>query len=234
MKTRFIFCAAALAFSFQAWSFDGKWKLSFPGKPRPKVDTENSHNYTAAAGAYYFLPLGSLNAQLRSYGFTTGFTNAIGVGIDRGGEATSDQFKFPFVTYLAFHYLLPQEISAHNDSLKMKLNGYNFQFDFLAFNYLNSETMSFTAGIAWAFGRLKATENSPAGTTTFLDKYFGPQLRTEFNVCLGEHFYIGARASYRYDLTKTSWSRSGVASVDDLPATQLSGAMVGVFIGYGK
>lgn len=232
MKTRIFLSVVAIAFSIQAWSYHGEW--TYLGKPKAKVDTENSHSYTGLAGAYYFLPLASVNEQLMSYGFKNGFKNAIGVGIDRGGEASSDQFKLPFVTYMAFHYLLPQDLSAHGDSLKARLNGYNFQFDFLGWNYLNSETMSFTAGIAWAFGRLKVTEKSPVGTTTFLDKYFGPQLRTEFNVMLGDHFYLGARASYRFDLTKTAWSREGVASAEDLAPTQMNGTMVGAFIGYGK
>ena len=226
MKTRIFFSVVAIAFSLNAWSFDGT--------PSSSSDTYNQHSYWGAAGAYYFLPLASLNSQLSSYGFTSGFTAAKGVGIDRGGEASSDKLKLPVVIYLSYHYLLPQEISSHNDSLKMKLNGYNFQFDFMGFNFLNSEQFSFTAGLAWAFGRLKATENSPTGTTTYLDKYFGPQLRTEFNVMLGNHFYIGARASYRADVTKTGWSRSGVTTNPDLVGTRLSGMMAGAFIGFGK
>ena len=227
MKIRFIFSIIAISFSLKAWSYDGQ--------PSSASDMTDRHSYWGAAGAYYFLPLGSLNSQISTYGFSKGFTNATAVGIDHGGEATSDKFKLPFVSYLSFHYLLPQEItSTLNSSDKMKLNGYNFQFDFLAWNYLKSEQFSFTAGLAWAFGRLKVTENSPAGTTTFLDKYFAPQLRTEFNIMLGNHFYMGIRASYRVDVTKTGWTRSGIASAPDLPGTRLSGGMVGAFIGFGK
>jgi hypothetical protein len=225
MKTKFLLCIATLSFSVGARAYDGK--------PVPKVDTENSHNYWGAAGAYYMLNMTNLNSQLKTWGFNTGFGNAMAVGIDRGGEATSDEFKFPFVTYLSYHYLLPQEISSVGDSLKMKLNGYNCQFDFLALNYLNSETASFTAGIAWAFGRLKATENVPGGTTTFINSYFAPQIRTELNFRLGDHFYVGARASYRFDVTKTAWTKSGINS-PDLAPTSLSGAMFGAFIGFGK
>ena len=138
------------------------------------------------------------------------------------------------MTYLGYHYLLPQEITTGGDSLKMKLNGYNFQFDFLGWNYLNNDGMNFSLGLGWAFGRLKATENSSAGTTTFKNTYFAPELRMEYNVLLGEHFYIGARAAYRFDLTNTSWSREGVTSTPNLPSTQMHGAMVGAFVGFGK
>lgn len=225
MRTRLLLCVTALSFSFLAWGNNGQ--------SASQIDEDHVHSYAGLAGAYYFLPLASVNAQLSSWGFKSGFTNAIGVGIDRGGEARSNRFKLPFVTYVSYHYLLPQEISTSGDSSKMKLNGYNFQFDFLGANYLNSEKVSLTAGIAWAFGRLKATENTSQGTTTFINGYFAPQLRAEFNVRIGDHFYLGARASYRYDVTKTGWKKSGVNNPDLVP-TNMSGTMVGAFVGYGK
>ena len=196
-----------------------------------KVDEGNVQNYWGFAGAYYFLPLASVNAQLKDFGYTSGFTNAMAVGLDRGGKVRSDEFIFPFVTYLSLHYLLPQEISTANDSLRMKLNGYNFQFDFLGLDYSNSDHATLTAGIAWAFGRLKATQTGDVGSSVFTNGYFAPQIRMEFNYRFGKYFYVGVRAAYRLDVTKPGWTETGITS-PHLVNTKLDGAMMGAFIGF--
>ena len=106
---------------------------------------------------------------------------------------------------LSFNYLLPQEVTSSNDSVKFKLNGYNFQFDLVSFDFLQSDNIVLTGGLAWAFGRLKMTETLGSNVTTFTNPYFDPQLRLEFHVRLGDHFYIGLRGAYRYDWGKTAW-----------------------------
>jgi hypothetical protein len=134
---------------------------------------------------------------------------------------------------LSFHYLIPQHFSNANDSLKVSFNGYNSQFDLLGADVVKSEKITVTGGLGWAFGRIKVTEESAPGKSTFLNKYFAPEGRFECNVRLWEHFYIGLRYAYRADITKTRWTKSGVNTVD-LPATNMSGTMLGAFIGYGN
>lgn len=192
-----------------------------------------THKYWAAGASYYFLPLASVNAQLESMGLKNGFTSAIGLGIDRGYSTMTSKLNHAVTGMTSFHYLLPQALNSPGDSLKATLNGYNAQFDLIGANFLKSEIITLTGGIGWAFGRLKLIENNLGAKTTYLNKYFAPELRLEFNVRFAEHFFIGLRYAYRYDLTKKSWSRSG-ASSQNLPSTDMSGTMVGAFIGYGK
>ena len=179
-----LFFTAQLIFIFSfSLRAQNNYYLDFSGskafnsqQPLRRVDDKSVQNYWAISGADYMLPLSTVNSQLYTIGFASGFNNAMAVGLDRFGEATSDEFTFPFVTYLSYHYLMPQEISTANDSLHMKLNGYNCQFDFLGLDYLKSDHALLTAGIAWAFGRLKATETSVAGKTIFINSYFAPEL----------------------------------------------------------
>lgn len=203
------------------------------GEAKPQEATE-THSYFAAAGAYYFLPLASLNAHLSTLGINTGFTNAIGLGLDRGWNTSTSKLTHSVTGLMSFHYLLPQQISGRNDSLKVSLNGYNAQFDLLGANFLKSQTLTLTGGLGWAFGRLKTTEDFSGTKTVFLNKYFAAEGRLEFAVRFAEHFHIGARYAYRADLTKTRWTRTGDTSAADLPGTNMSGTMVGAFIGYGK
>lgn len=191
-----------------------------------------THKYWAAGGAYYFLPLASVNAHLGTLGIKTGFTDAIGLGIERGNSAMTSRLTHAVTGMMSFHYLLPQPIP-FRDSLTVWLNGYNAQFDLIGGNFLKSEKVTLTGGLAWAFGRLKITEKTNNSKTTFLNNYFAPELRLEFNIRLVEHYYVGLRYAYRYDLTKKSWSKSG-SNATDLPSTDMSGTMVGAFIGYGK
>ncbi|HET6992809.1 MAG TPA: hypothetical protein VFJ43_15855, partial [Bacteroidia bacterium] len=120
------------------------------------------HAYFAAGGAYYMLSLNEVNDHLSLMGIKTGFQNAIGVGLERGYTTVTSKLTHAVTGMIAFHYLLPQHLSSAGDSIKESLNGYNAQFDFLGANFLKSEKVNLTAGLGWAFGRVKVTEN--AGT----------------------------------------------------------------------
>ena len=194
--------------------------------------SSDSHGYNVIGAGYYFLPLASVNSQLGAEGFKSGFNHAIGVGLEGCGTSPIQNMNSTEVLYLSFHYLLPQEITDATGLLKSKLNGYNAQFDIVGFNFVHSDNVILTAGLAWAFGRLKLTETDGSNTTTYINKYFAPQLRAEFSVRLGSSFYMGVRASYRDDITHTGWKKTG-ALAPDLPGTRLSGTMAGVFIGIG-
>ncbi len=195
------------------------------------ANAQDADSYIVASGGYYFLPIASLNSQLSTMGIKKGFGNATGLGLDYGYQADEDETINGFFSY---HYLLPQNISTPDNSLKFRLNGYNAQFDLGSYDWVATDNITLTGGIAWSFGRLKATENSPQGTTTFTNKYIAPEYRLEFNVRLGGFFYAGIRYAYRDDISKTGWKRSGVESVPDLTGTRLSGTMLGAFIGFGN
>jgi hypothetical protein len=221
---KYILLSFALLFSCSlfAQKVDRDEKVTVP---------DEIHGYRGLAGGYYFLPIASLNEHIMYRGASTGFTNAIGVGYDRGWLYTTPELEGRYLTaFLSFHYLLPQEVKS--DSASFKLNGYNAQFDLLGWNFIGSDQVTITGGLAWAFGRLKMTEDEAGAVTKFTNPYFAPEARLEFNVRLGDHFHVGVRGAYRHDITKTSWKRSGSAS--DLPGTRLSGTMAGAFIGWGK
>jgi hypothetical protein len=192
-----------------------------------------THSYFAAGGAYYFLPLDQVNDHLNVMGIKTGFQNAIGVGLERGYSTVTSKLTHAITGMLAFHYLLPQHVNSPGDSVKATLNGYNAQFDLIGANFLKSEKTTLTAGLGWAFGRLKLTENAGSTKTIFLNKYFAPELRFEFNVRLADHFYIGIRDAYRFDITNPAWLKNGPSGLN-INTTKMNGNMVGAFIGYGK
>lgn len=195
---------------------------------------EETHHYTAGSFGYYFLPLASVRAHYGAVGVNMGdATQMIGVGLDRGYNTLTNKLDNGITGLLSFHYLLPQHFSNANDSIKVSLNGYNAQFDLLGANFLKSQVITLTGGLGWAFGRVKVTEETAAGKSVFLNKYFAPEFRLEFNVRFAEHFYVGARYAYRADITNTRWVRTGRETAD-LPTTNMSGTMIGAFIGYGK
>jgi hypothetical protein len=218
MKTKFLFLSTLFLFCF---SFS--------------VKAQNDYYFCASAGKYY-LPLASLNEQLKGMGTTSGFGNANGFGVDWGYKTiynSSSSFSGDVTGILTYNYLMPQKISSAGDSVKFQLNGYNMQLDWASFQWFGNDNITFTGGLAWAFGRLKVTENSAKGTTTYLNKYIGPEFRLEFNVRLADFFYVGLRYAYRDDITKTGWKKSGVDN-PDLTGTRMSGTMIGAFIGFGN
>jgi hypothetical protein len=221
------FLAYSFAFFFGA-------TLSAQERVGETPTAEETHTYNAGSFGYYFLPMASVNARYSALGVNMpDKTMMMAVGFDRGYNTLTNKFDNGITGVLSFHYLLPQHFSNANDSIKVSFNGYNAQFDLLGANFIKSSTVTLTGGLGWAFGRVKVTEQVGGAKTTFLNKYFAPEGRFEFNVRFLEHFYVGVRYAYRADITKTRWLRSGSSS-QDLPGTNMSGTMIGAFIGYGK
>lgn len=197
-------------------------------------EAKETHSYFAGSFNYYFLPMASVKARYTNAGVSMpDGTMMMGVGLDRGYNTLTNKLDNGITGLLSFHYLIPEHFNSANDSIKVSFNGYNAQFDLLGANFIKSNTITLTGGLGWAFGRVKVTEETALGKATFFNKYFAPEGRVEFNVRFAEHFYLGLRYAYRADITKTRWTRSGVNS-QDLPGTNMSGTMVGAFIGYGK
>ena len=222
---------------FLAYSFAFLFSASLCAQERVGQNTptaEETHNYFAGSFNYYFLPMASVNAHYTAMGVSMpDQTLMMGVGLDRGWNTITSKLDHAVTGLLSFHYLIPQHFNNANDSIKVSFNGYNAQFDLLGANFVKSEIITLTGGLGWAFGRVKVTEEIGSAKTTYLNKYFAPEGRFEFNVRFLEHFYVGVRYAYRADITKTLWMRSGSSS-QDLPTTNMSGTMVGAFIGYGK
>jgi hypothetical protein len=225
---KLMFCVAAFLAVLQlAAQEDSTSGLKTP-------EAEETHSYWAAGFGYYFLPMANVKAHFNDHGvIANGQTEMIGLGIDRGYNTITSKLSHSITGLLSFHYLLPLNFKSADDSVKVAFNGYNAQFDLLGANFLKSQKFTLTGTLGWAFGRIKVTEETFAGKTIFLNKYFAPEGRFEFNVRMADHFYLGVRYAYRADITKTRWTKTGVNS-KDLPGTNMSGTMLGAFIGYGK
>lgn len=189
--------------------------------------------YIAPAASYYFLPAASLNVQMKSLGTTSGFANPIGLGIDYGGHYSTARHDPGACSLYSLHLLFPQEIRSANDSIRFMMKGYSAQFDFANVDFVESQRVTFTIGLAWAFGRLKVVEETEGGSSSFYNSCFAPQLRTELTCWPAKHFAIGIRAAYRHDISKTGWKQTGAARPDPLAGTRLSGTTVDFYIGFG-
>lgn len=189
--------------------------------------------YFVPAASYHFLPLGSLNVQVKSLGTSSGFSNPIGLGIDYGGHYSSTRYDPGACSLYSFHLLLPQTIKSANDSIRFLMKGYNAQFDFINTDFVKTQRVTFTAGLSWSFGRLKVVEETAGASSSFYNPYFAPQLRTELTIWVSKHFVVGVRAAYRHDISKTGWKQTGAPRPDPLAGTRFSGTTAGFYLGYG-
>jgi hypothetical protein len=187
--------------------------------------------YIGPGAGFYQLPIASLNAHLKyNLGLPTGFDgNVMYVGLDRGRYTQSDKLELGMASLLTFHYLLPQTIGP--DSLNFTLQGYNMQYDGASFDFVPAKSVTFTAGLAWSWGRTQIIRKEAAGETNYTNPYFIPMVRTELNVTLFEHLTVGVRAAYRHDWSKTRWKIKD-GNGPELPGTRLSGGMYGAFIAF--
>jgi hypothetical protein len=190
-------------------------------------------NYWAVSGAYYFLPLASLNAQMETMGFTKGFSSAMSIGLDYGGHFSTTRYNAGTCSLYSFHMLMPQRISSANDSIEFLMKGYAAQFDLLNLDFVETQKITVTIGLAWAFGRVKLVQETRGGSSSFYNSYFGPQLRTEFTGWIGKHLAVGVRAAYRHDWTRTGWKATGMVRSQSPAGTRWSGTSVGAYIGFG-
>jgi hypothetical protein len=229
MKTKLFFLSALFCFCF----------FHLVNAQKMEIDTTGDDYYLCASSGYYFIPIASINSQLSKLGqlstpgIKQGFTNPVGVGFDFVHKSKS---RITIAGLFSYNYLFPQHMHITNNSWKFTLKGYNLQLDLVSFDWVKSDKITLTGGLACVYGRLMLIQDSRCETVS-TNSYIGPEVRIEFNYRLGDQYYIGVRSAYRYDVSSTDWKISypnflaGCGSTGiSLGGTHLSGIMIGLCI----
>jgi hypothetical protein len=199
--------------------------------PRQDDSLSKRYKFCGIGVRYYRIPLASVNAFLQSQYNATAFNNVLpAVGLELG---VSDLFVISnlrrTLSRLSLHFYQPQVISTATASFK--LSGAELYADVYSGDFIASNQLNLSLGLAWCFGRFQITQTDITGTTTFSNPYFIPVLQTEGNVILFKRMLIGIRYFYRHDWSKTGWKRKS-GNATDLPGTRLSGGSANAFLAW--
>jgi hypothetical protein len=139
------------------------------------------------------------SSSVRGGGF---LPNNMAIGID---DISNNSKHLDMITSVGF--LIPQKITAGpNDSMMMRISGWHYTMSFLGYDIIKGETVTFAIGPSWSWGNFKARREIAGQKTKYTNPFIGPGGRAEFRLTFG-NFMIGARATYRYDLTHGLWKR---------------------------
>jgi hypothetical protein len=127
----------------------------------------------------------------------------MGIGLD--GIATAEGNFFDAISSLSF--ILPQKVFAGaNDSAEFRLGGWHATSSALGIDLIKGGTVTLAIGPAWSYGNLKMRRVIAGQKTWYTNPFIAPGGRAEFRLIFGK-FTIGARATYRYDITHSLWKR---------------------------
>lgn len=136
---------------------------------------------------------------------------------------------YPLDGYIEYLQVLPQEI-ALNDSLKAKINGFNFGCVLLGKDmFRKNETfdlitaVGFNAGRFWLKGNSDLKQKNP---------YFSPMLVLIPRINLGK-FVIKAYCSFDYDISNKNWKRKGFSKNKLTPLSKFSSGGINLSVGLG-
>jgi len=181
--------------------------------------------WTISAGQFQ-ADFSGFNSQLKTWGATKTFLpfNTIGinlvggVNVSRGGN---------FDAALCFEKILPQQISI-GDSLKYNLYGWHFMSSIYGF-FIGKPHFVATAGPGIDWGSVKIKGNLNGNETHYKNPFVSPFIRAEFRFVFGR-IVFGARASYRYDISKKNWEQDN-STLSTLPNSKISGLGLQFFLG---
>lgn len=104
-------------------------------------------------------------------------------------------------------FILPQTVSAGNaDSVQYRLGGWHYTMSLLGYDVVKGDVVTLAIGPAWSWGNLKMRRTVAGNKTRYTNPFVAPGARAEFRLTLG-NFYLGGRATYRYDFTHELWKR---------------------------
>jgi hypothetical protein len=107
----------------------------------------------------------------------------------------------------SFLYILPQTVSAGpNDSLELKMRGWHWTTSIFGWDFIQGETVALVLAPAISWGNLKMRRDENGRQTKYTNPFVAPGGRAELRFVIG-NFMIGARATYRYDITYSLWKR---------------------------
>lgn len=126
----------------------------------------------------------------------------MGISLD---NYTNNAKHYDGITGLSF--LIPQTVTAGpNDSLKMKMGGWHLTTSLLGYDIIPGEILTLAIAPAISWGNLKMRREVAGIETKYKNPFVAPGGRAEFRITIGA-FSIGARATYRYDITNSLWKR---------------------------
>jgi hypothetical protein len=104
-------------------------------------------------------------------------------------------------------WLLPQKISAGpSDSLQLRLSGWHYTMSILGWDFIPGDMVTLALGTQISYGNFKMRREIQGQKTKYTNPFIAPGGRAEFRLTFG-NFMIGARATYRYDITHGLWKR---------------------------
>jgi hypothetical protein len=129
-------------------------------------------------------------------------THYMGISLD---NYTNNGKHYDAITGLSF--LIPQTVTAGpNDSLQMRLGGWHLTTSMFGYDIIPGEILTLAVAPAVSWGNLKMRREVAGEETKYKNPFVAPGGRAEFRITIGK-FSIGARATYRYDLTHSLWKR---------------------------
>lgn len=181
-------------------------------------------------GGQFHPDLKPMNSLMDSLGAKSNFFEGLrGYGITitqpepiiRGGG-------FDFSTSFALFMRYKVKI---NDSLNYEMRGWHYMFSFLGKDIIPGKTVALVLAPGWDFGMLKMVRTYNGQGTLYRNGFVAPMGRAELRFVFGP-VALGARYSYRYDLTNDSWKiKSGPNS--PIPGTKNTGTSIEFFVGWG-
>jgi hypothetical protein len=213
MKTITFFVATAFFFSHAAFAGGG---LHNPKPDLPKAINlhlglnSDKPRYIAPERQGKALAFGyfEFNSKLNNYLDTTTSVHGnfkpyyLGIGLENIGNNSKHSDVIG-----SFLYILPQTISAGpNDSLELKMRGWNWTTSIFGYDFIKGETVALVLGPSVTWGNLKMRRTENGQKTRYTNPFVAPGGRAELRIVIG-NFMIGARATYRYDITHSLWKR---------------------------
>lgn len=126
--------------------------------------------------------------------------NTIGIG----GLISADDDKFRFEVNYAFHYFLPyyNEAIIEGRTIKSRLQGWEFMWCRDGIDVIPQKRFDVSGSFGFSVGNLRLDWNSQRYT----NPYVAPLVKIDTRVNVWK-LSLGARASYRFDLTNGKWKR---------------------------
>lgn len=197
------------------------------------IDEPTNGRVTFDYGFTYVRPW-ELNKQL--FGASGGFTQLWTIGFTEGFAA--DAYDNSILSYdgaWAFHKFRSSEnvVSLNNLETHYTLKGWELMTSSYGIDFVPLDAIDFAGGIGAYWGNLKLVRWSEAdnsGTTKYTNPFVAPMVRAELRFNFW-YFTLGARWSYRYDITDSKWKRKN-DGMESLPGYKFRETQFIFFVGF--
>lgn len=201
---RRIFFLTFLLCTVRAWCFDGIHGAS------------GRNNFGPEFGYTSFRPSG-INAMV-DHGFE-GFSSLVTFGIGKTADLLVNA-ESDFDGQFALHFFLPYRIEAFSGVTPIYARGWELMTSAYGIDVLrNVKAVDFVLAPGVYWGELKITHHSSARKyrdDRYDNPFVAPMLRGDLRINISR-LSLGARVSYRYDLTHGTWKRKS-DNMQELPA----------------